>query len=374
MRMIKSDWILLITIIIICCNLNAVELKRSFGIGRSRPKVGNPSVRRRTHTSGTQTNPEPQHSYSAPSHKSSSKADSESVSKPKGPPPAYSANPSNAKSSSSVGAPPPYSPSHAVPPSYSAAMGNSNPSSNLNYPRQTYGVNSGVNTGGVYSSHPNYGTNTGFGQAPYNNLGGYNTGHNGMSASGFSSGYGGYNGFGGSNYGNPGGGFGGFGGGMPMGGYGYAPKQSSSLFTPGNLLTGLAVWQLARGIGGSYGHNDHVYHVYHTNPQQQAVPAAVETVPQNINTQTQLAAPSQPDTAYAANIPNVTPSAEVTPVPDTNYQYEFSTIHPSLFPYGRYDESLSYWANPNAKAINTTADATDSIITTITTSTTPIPN
>lgn len=368
MRIIKSDWISLIVVILICCNLSTVELKRSFGIGRSRGKVSNPNVRRRGHIpSGSQNSAPAPAPAPASSHKVSHAA-SESASKPVGPPPPYSAVP-NAKNVPPA-APPAYSPSHVGPPSYSATMGHSNPSSNLNYPRQSSGTYSGVNSGsgsGPYNSHPNYGANTGagFSHTPYHSGyggAGYN-GYNGMNAApGFSGGYGSYGG-------GYGGGFGGgFGGGMgPMGGYGY--QKSPSMFSAGNLLTGLAVWQLARGLGGSYGHHDRVYHVYNNSPQQAAPVAG--TVPQSTNVQDAVThAPIYTDAAYAANAANVPFPAEVTPVPDANYQYEFATIHPSLFPYGRADESLLYWANTHAKTINITADATDSIITT----TTPIPN
>lgn len=364
MRTIKFYWIFVIIVIIICCNLSGVELKRSFGIGRSRPKVGNQNVRRRGHTIT-----EPQHSVPAPNQKVApvaAKPASESVSQPKGPPPPYSALPANSKSVP-AGAPPAYSPSHVGPPSYSAAMGHSNPSSNLNYPRQAYGVNSGA---GVYNSHPNFGANTGpgFSNTPYHgNYGG--TGYNAYPGMGAPGGYGGYGGYGGHNSG-----FGGYGGGMsgmsPMAPMGYAPTRSSGLFSngfagsmAGGALTGLAVWQLTRGLGGgSHGHRENVYHIYN-NPQQAApaagaVPvaeiASQGTIAQEFATAPPICTENCTNTASAEGS---VPPPQVTPVPDANYQYEHATIHPSLFPYGRYDESLVYWANPLAQAINKTADA-----------------
>lgn len=208
-----SNWWTLAVLIIVCCNLSVVEMKRSFGIGRSRPKVSNPNIRRRGHSVAEAPRAAPQpKAASAPSA-------------PAGPPPAYSA-----------GANVPKTNPHEPPPSYNQATGlGSAPNSfpNANYPRQTYsGVNSnqysGTNnmhhappppsygytpySGGAYNSHP-------MGGMP---MGGMPMG--GMPMGGMPMG------------GMPmGGGFG-YGNGMMGGSYG---QRSSSPFSLGNIVTGM---------------------------------------------------------------------------------------------------------------------------------------
>lgn len=332
MRKLKSDWILLILIVIICCNLSAVELKRSFGIGRARPKASNPNVRRRGHVTET-----------ASINHRASHVSSDSSLKHKGPPPPYSAAPNAKNTHAEPAAPPPYSPSNANPPSYSAATGQSNPY-NPSYPRQNYGFNTGS---GVPYSGQGHAPNYGMGQTPvmghtYN--GGYN-GYGGYSGGGMGHGMGGFSG-----------GMGGFSGGMNgMGGYGH--QKSSSPFSFGNILTGLAVWQLARGLGGSYGNHDRIYHVHHTNQQTTDSAKPIQEVASATGVEAKPPISVQPD---ATALPPA-----VTPFPETEFQYQ-STMHPSLFPYGRMDESLVYWANSGSRVINTATNASDSASSTTT--------
>lgn len=346
-KMHSNGWAFVL-LLLVCCNLSVVELKRSFGIGRSRPKVSNPNIRRRGHNVGEAPRVAPQ--PKAPSA-------------PAGPPPAYSA-----------GANVPKTNPHELPPSYSqaTALGNSpNSFSNANYPRQTYtGVNGNSATNNMHHAQPppSYG-NTNFGHTPYG-AGPYNSMPVG---GGFSPGMG---------YGNGGGfspGFG-YGNGMMGGSYGH---RSSSPFGVGNILTGLAVWQLARGFGGS-NHNTHIYHHYDNNQPQQTSAGGVQ--PQQTyasGIQTQAVIPAAVDQSASVAVQNAAvlePSTQsnqtnqsevVTAIPELDAQFPFSTIHPSLFPYGRQSESLEYWATSHTKTLRATSpDTNDSIITSTTSTTT----
>ena len=347
---LRANWCLLVIVLLFFCNLSVVELKRSFGLGRSRPKVSNPNVRRRTQLS--QDPPRP----AAPA-----------ASAPVGPPPAYSAKSSPVNNMAKPNAaPPPYSAVNGAPPSYSAA----------NYPRQTYNA-------------PSQAGAPGMGQTPYYGAGGAHMPGNGLYNNHNSMGYGhsgpGYGGYGGGGF-SPmaaGGAMGGYGGGFGgYGGYGPAPYQkSSSAFSFGNILTGLAVWQLARGIGGGFGggshhRTEHVY-VHHVNqPGQTTVnaPASAVNVPDVVpigvtalqNATIESIVTMAPCTENCeknteANVPDATPGPEV----------EFVTMHPSLFPYAGWSDSLQYWATSHTKTLNMTTVAPSlETSTTITTTTT----
>lgn len=340
-----SNWWAFALLLIICCNLSVVELKRSFGIGRSRPKASNPSVRRRGHNVAEPQRPAPQ---------------PKTASAPAGPPPAYTPHGNANAPKSNVNEPPP---------SYAQAT---NSFSNANYPRQSYaGVNSGTNNMYHPQAPPSYGGSN-FGHSPYHNAGPYGGGGMPM-AGGFSPGYG---------------------GGMPMGGgFGYGPsyQRSSSPMSglTGNLLTGLAVWQLTRAFSGGNNHNTHIYHHYDNNNQPSSMYAGGVQPQQSYagGAQTQAVipvVPATPDQTPAVVVPNTTtieqPTANqsghtnqaetATPIPEFDQQFAFSTIHPSLFPYGRRDESLEYWATKNMKKLQTTSpDTSDSAIMTSTTTT-----
>lgn len=145
---------------------------------------------------------------------------------------------------------------------------------------------------------------------------------------------------------------------------------------------GLAVWQLARGFGGS-NHNSHIYHHYDNNQPQQTYAAGAQPAQTYAGSvQTQAVAPSAPDQSTgtvvqttAGQIPSnqsnqpSNPEA-VTAIPEFDAQYQFSTIHPSLFPYGKQSESLEYWAKSHSKTLRTSSPDTNDSIITSTTSTT----
>lgn len=275
------------------------ESKRSFGFGRNRPKTStsNVSIRRKGHLSSDPI-PKP--------------ATNQQVSKSVAPPP-YTPH-SNVGHSNLNGPPPPYS---------------SNPS--LNYPRQQQPY-SGLypNTGSNYGSYPSNGPVPNYGHSMPN------YGHS-MSGYGQSM----------PNYGHsmPGNGFG-----QSMPGYGMPMYRQKSSLMPGiatNLMTGLAVWQLTKAFGG--GHRD--THIYHHQ-----VPSEVSSVAEG--SQTQQTNPSLPINNESPGIAPVDTSnstSAVTPVPDFDNQFAFSTIHPSLFPYASPTqfELLDYWDKSHKRVLNT---------------------
>lgn len=390
MRRISLFWLL--ALLIVDIHLSVGEPKRSFGLsGRNRAKSNsNLSVRRRTHVEPPKS---PQPVAPKQSHVP------QTASAPVGPPPAYSAGPSSGKTNMHA-APPAYS-AHAAPPSYSAATG---VNSHANYPRQGYsGVNSGTNLhqsapgyGHANSPYnPHYGANNnpyggGFAHPPPPNYGGYPSGGYGGMMNG---GYGGMMGggmMGGGMMGNGMMGNGMMGGGMqPM----YMQKSGGS--TLGSIATGaisgLAAYQLARAFSGGSRHHSseqHIYH-HHDNPQENAQnPSANQgahtphqTLPQQPQQTLQAPDANAQIPQYAQSVPNVPlapfpgeeatkctenctsdASIPVTPVPEVDYEYPFSTIHPSLFPYASpFNSDLEYWAKSVNKKLNTTApDTTNS--------------
>lgn len=397
MRRISLFW--LFALLIVDIHLSVGEPKRSFGLsGRNRAKSNsNLSVRRRTHVEPPKA---PQPIAPKQSHVSHAASAPQA---PVGPPPAYSAGPSSGKTNMHA-APPAYS-ANAAPPSYSAATG---VNSHANYPRQSYsGVNSGTN---LHQSAPGYG----HANSPYNPSYGANNNHYG---GGFAHppppNYGGYpsGGYGGMMNGGYGGMMGGgmMGGGMMGGGMmgGVQPmymQPKSSGIGLGSIATGaisgLATYQLMRALSGGHGHHSSEQHIHHhyDNPQQNAqIPSmnpGTYTPQQTLPEQPQQTLPQQPQQTlqtsdanaqipqYAQSVPNVPlapfPGQEatkctencasdanipVTPVPEVDYEFPFSTIHPSLFPYASplQHSDLEYWAKSVNKKLNTTApDTTNS--------------
>lgn len=322
---------------------------------------------------------------------------------PKGPPPPYSASATNVGKSNMNAAPPAYS-SYAAPPGYPSATGLN---SHANYPRQGYsGVNSGMpQPGQGHASSPynnNYGGNRNYGWSQPN-AGSY--GGAGYPSAGYSGGYhsghyGGHNGM--PNYGGGmmgpgmmsggmmgpgmmGGGM--MGGGMMGGGVQplYVQQKSSSplMGIAGGALTGLAVYQLARGFGGGSSHQStqHIYHHYDNPPEYNQKPSSVQNqqITQTAETshtpdQTQ----SIPQTPFVPAVPVVplapfppgitatesnctenctteTNVAAITPVPEIDHEFPFTTIHPSLFPYGSFSQNkeLEYWAKSVDRELKT---------------------
>lgn len=139
---------------------------------------------------------------------------------------------------------------------------------------------------------------------------------------------------------------------------------------------------MARGFGGSHRDTQHIYHHYDNNQPQQPYAASAQPAQTYAGSvQTQAVVPSAPDQSQAtvvqtggqepstqSNQPNH-PEA-VTAIPEFDAQFPFSTIHPSLFPYGRQSESLEYWANSHSKTLGTSSPDTNDSIITSTTSTT----
>lgn len=283
---VKINLFLVAFFLISCICL--VESKRGFNIGLNRAKSTNPNVRRRqlgeTHvvpSSGdhSTTNQKP----------IGWNVDNKPAQSPIGPPPAYPGLGHN--SVPSHGAPPAYSPSYANPPSYSAATGNSYSNigkipprgtpSQSNIPDATYfhGIGYGHNAYGGPSHTSGLYANNGMGMGGYSGLGTYGSGFN---------------------------------------------HGGSSPFSFGNILTGLAVWNIARGYN-SYNHPQHVY--IHDNRE--------------INNEKPLAPTT--DVIISSQItediigPAVSPGE--IPVSSTessaDIQTDYVTYHPSLMTYAR---------------------------------------
>lgn len=338
----RIHFVVLAVLLVVSFHLSAAEPKRG-GFGRGGIGWGRGRV-----SSGTGK----KHGTSSRQSMTANAAPPPAQSRPIGPPPAYTASKTVPNSGPNV-PPPAYSPSHSAPPSYSAATGTGS-FSNANYPRQTYaGVNGGTHTGGAYSG---YNSGPHMYQQPSPGFG--NGGHFGTP-------------YGGGGYGYPMGspGFGSpYGGGMMSSPYGHQQRSFSPLL--GNVLTGLAVWQLARGFGGSHHNTQHVYHHYDSQNQQSVHPQSALT---SVNGQ-----PAQVTDLESAHIDPKSISADVdhtteavgatvqlaeypTPQPEADFPFAFTTIHPSLFPYGRTSESLDYWANSHSKVLNSASpEAIDS--------------
>lgn len=268
------------------------ESKRSFGFGRSRPKVSTSNLSvRRKGHLSSDPVPKP--------------ATNQKVANPVAPPP-YTPH-ANVGHSNLNGAPPPYS---------------SNPS--LNYPRQQQ-PHSGLyaNTGNNFGSYPSNG----------HSMPGY-----GHSMPGYGHSMPGY--------------------GHSMPGYGQTMmmpmyQQKSSLM-PGiasNVLTGLAVWQLTKAFGGGH-RSTHVYH--HQVPSEVSSAAegsqTIQTNNPSLATNTESPGIAPVDTSNTTS-----DVSAVTPIPDFDNQFAFSTIHPSLFLYASPTpfELLDYWDKSHKRVLNT---------------------
>lgn len=373
------------------------EPKRSFGFGRSRPKSNsNISIRRRGHTADPPKAPAPKQSnhHPAPSAPAAPVPPPASAPKINGPPPAYSAGPSSGKTSLNA-APPAYQ-SHAAPPSYSSATG-----LHSNYPRQGMAPNYGSSPYGHQA--PNAGWNYG-GAHPSGGFGGYGGGAmpsyggygGGMMGGGMPS-YGGYGGM-------MGGGM--MGGGMMGGGMQpvYIKQKSGSPIASmaGGALTGLAVYQLARAFGGSGSHHQstqHIYHHYDSPEGPGQAPQPNQNQPDQHTPQLPAQAPEQTlhtpgqstQTAYGGGVQKLPEvplatfpheanantqncgencsteaNVAVTPVPEIDYEFPFSTIHPSLFPYASpsQNKELDFWAKSVNKKLDLNGPDTDNSATT----------
>lgn len=317
MTQVKINWFLVAILLI--ANLCLVESKRGFSIGRSRKKVSNPNVRRKT-LGETPVHP------SAPEHSPTNQkpigwnVDNKAAQSPVGPPPAYPGLGHN--SAPPHGAPPAYSPSHVNPPSYSAATGNSysnigripprgSPQSGP-YPDATsfHGIGYGHNAYGGPSHTSGLYANNGMGMGGYSGLGTY-----------------------GSGYGHGG----------------------SSPFSFGNILTGLAVWNIARGFN-SYNRPQHVY--IHDNREvnnQKPIEPTSDVTPQ-ITGEVVGPVVSPNDCVTCSELP--APSTE-SPV---DAQENYVTYHPSLLTYARgigyQADSVHYFVEKTDSEANNVPEST----------------
>lgn len=371
----------LVVLLVVSFHLGAAEPKRGGfgrgGFGWGRGRASSSGTGKKHGTSDRQSMTAMAHVPSAPASSSVSRSVHNSVpnapppaqprpnlsaSAPNGPPPPYSAS-KTVHNSAPNDPPPAYSPSHSAPPSYSAATGTGSHAS-ANYPRQNYGgVNGGAYTGGAYSG---YNSGPHMYQQPAPGYG--NGGHFGSPYGGGGYGYP----MGSPSFGSP------YGGGMMSSPYGNQQRSFSPIM--GNVLTGLAVWQLARGFGGSHHNTQHVYHHYDNQNQQPAQPQSALT---SVNGQpaqvTDLEGAHIDPKSISAGIEHTTDSVKLaeypTPQPEADFPFAFTTIHPSLFPYGRNSDSLDYWANSHTKILNTapaeTIDSSTSSLEPMTSTTSP---
>lgn len=203
--------------------------------------------------------------------------------------PDYSAA-SVARPSSGFDAPPSYaSVARGNPPSYAEAT------RGANYPRQTYSSNGGNFQSRGSNSASAYGL--GSPQSPNHGL------YSGPQTAGGGGMMGGYYG----------------------GGYGYG---SSSPFGIGNVLTGLAVWNLARGFNSHHGRTEHIY-IEHKRDQSkdEAISPAQEAHPEISDGSPTLLTTIVPRLEPIS--PLLSTSDATTPQPHV----EYTTDHPSLWIY-----------------------------------------
>ena len=271
-------FLLAILIVNVSLLIPNAQAKRSFGITRSRSKSKSHSVRRDGHNTPDDHMPIPPPHHAPGGSHSHPKASAPEAPKPApagwnvgnhpaGPPPAYPGM--GHHSVSPHGAPPAYSHGNAYPPSYSANA----PKPGFNQ----YGHNQphhGAN------NQPHYGA-TNQPHTPYNQPGPIYTNQNSFQPQ--QSPYGGNHiGGGPGMFGGGGGMMGGgmMGGGMMGGGYGgnygYGQRSGSS-FGFGNILAGLALFQVGRSLGsyGNHGSNREVHHYHETVRTEKVVEPAV---------------------------------------------------------------------------------------------------
>lgn len=268
----------------VCVNV-VVDAKRSYSIGRSRKKSANINVRRK---GAIPDAPRPV----APDTPSGVHTVGASSSGAMGPPPPYPGM--GHHSVAPHGAPPVYSPSgYANPPSYQQAVG-----THIGKipPRGSSGL--------TYQDSTSF---RGLGQ-----------GHNAFGAPSQTAGL--YNAHGGGGFSGPG---------VYGSGYGYG-GGSSNPFSFGNILAGLAVWNLARGFNSHGRHEQHVY--MHDNRQRDAVSVA-EAVD---SSESSTIVPSEETLPFAddekqTEIVDVLPTTE----PSEMDPYFYATIHPSLLIYAQ---------------------------------------
>lgn len=276
-----------IVLLLIVCGSCLAEAKRSYSIGRSRKKsASNINVRRKGAV--PETRPVP----AAPDAPHSAV----------GPPPAYPGMGHNP--AAPYGAPPAYSQGYAAPPSYAAAVAGS---SNIGRipPRGAVAQQSGM---GYHDS------------TSFRGLG---QGHNAFGAPSQAAGL--YNAHGGGGFSGPG---------VYGSNYGYG-QRGASPFSFGNILTGLAVWNIARGFN-SY---NRPQHIYIDNREKTTAGAAPEAVPVDdgsaVVVDEQLGSTWQPEATSSEEDTSEMSGTESTLLDP----YFYATIHPSLLIYARHVDS-----------------------------------
>lgn len=299
---VKINWYLVVILLI--ASASFIESKRGFSIGRSRKKVSNQNVRRNGHQ---QSPPEVVPKSQKPV---ASNVDNKPAQSPVGPPPPYPGLGHN--SAPPNGAPPAYSPNQAMPPSYSAANSYSN-------------IQRIPPPGGVMHSHSHFPDGTTFHGIGY--------GHNAYGGPSHTSGL----------YANNGMGMGGYSG---VGTYGSGFGHGSNTFSFGNILTGLALWNVARGFN-SYHRPQHVHIHNHGDVVNNQNPLETSGV---VSSQVS----EQPiGPVIESTEPSVLPTES-----SGNEEMNFVTLHPSLLMYaahiGYQPDSIHYF-NENTGSIYTEA-------------------
>lgn len=290
---VKINWFFVAILLI--ASVTLIESKRGFSIGRSRKKISNPNVRRNNHQ------------QSVPEHTPTNQkpigwnVDNKPAQSPVGPPPPYPGLGHNA--APPHGAPPAYSANFGNPPSYSAATGNSYSNIGRIPPR-------GAPQSGAYPDATSFH--------------GIGNGHHAYGGPSHTSGL----------YANNGMGLGGYSG---LGTYGSSYSHGSNPFSFGNILTGLALWNVARGFN-SYNRPQHIY--IHNNRE--------------VNNEK----PIEPSGEFTSSAPQdavgpldeCTTCSEVPAVPTetpVDEQSNFVTYHPSLMTYaahiGYHPDSFHYF-------------------------------
>lgn len=242
------------------------QAKRSFGITRSRGKSKSHQVRRDGHNTPDDHMPiPPPHHVPGSAHPSFNKPSAPDAHAPKpapagwnvgnhpaGPPPAYPGMGHHA--APPHGAPPAYSHGNAYPPSYSANAPKPGFNHQYGHNQPNYGAN----------SQPHYGSSN-QPRTPYNQPGPIYANQNSFQPQQSPYGMMGGNMMGGNMMG------GGYGG-----GYGYGQRSGSS-FGFGNILAGLALFQVGRSLGsyGSHGSNREVHHYHETVRTEKVVEPGV---------------------------------------------------------------------------------------------------
>jgi hypothetical protein len=342
-------------VLVLACLVNLSHEKRLGGLGRRTKPKNNLSVRRQQSAPSPVPVPAPK---PVSSSANTGGMDAKPIGwntggqAPVGPPPAYPGLGHNSVAAN--GAPPAYSPSFGSPPSYSALLNRESHIGKIPPRGQPshYGSHDHTSFVGLGGGHNAYGgpSFTGI-HSP--NVGGYSGVNSGTGMGGLGMASGGYG-----------------------SGYGYGGR---SPFSFGNILTGLALWQVARGFNSYPSHR--TVHIYeHRNETGQPTDTVAS---EPISPQDPYAPPNNPDPyqpyqppqdVYNPVIvpeyptgPSVDPPAAPSPppVPEFNvYGYGYG------YPYGdQTDKALLYHSLPSDNATPPSSQSPQSSETTLSDST-----